>query len=68
MKKIITIIILCLTLSACEKANVSKKSTQYNLIDSYNPLDLVIIDSCEYLLGNWGSSMVLTHKGNCKNH
>ena len=68
MKKIITIIILCLTLSACEKANVSKKSTQYNLLNDYPPLDLVIIDNCEYLFGEWGNATILTHKGNCKNH
>ena len=68
MKKIITIIILCLTLIACEKANIFKKSTQYNLLNNYPPLDLVIIDSCEYLFGEWGNATVLTHKGNCKNH
>jgi len=66
MKK--TIIILSLTLIACSKPNVPTASTQYSLIEGHSPLDLVVIDSCEYLLGNWGSAMVLTHKGNCKNH
>jgi len=37
-------------------------------MDGYSPLDLVVIDSCEYLLGQWGNGTVLTHKGNCKNH
>lgn len=68
MKKIIKISALCLILIACEEANVSKISTQYNLMDGYSPLDLVVIDSCEYLLGQWGNGTVLTHKGNCKNH
>lgn len=32
------------------------------------PLTVVVIDSCEYLYGPWGSGTVLSHKGNCKNH
>lgn len=31
------------------------------------PLNVVLIDSCEYLYGPWGNGSVLTHKGNCKN-
>lgn len=32
------------------------------------PLEIVVIDSCEYLYGPWGNGTVLCHKGNCKNH
>lgn len=32
------------------------------------PLNVVLIDSCEYLYGPWGNGTVLCHKGNCKNH
>lgn len=31
------------------------------------PLNVVLIDSCEYLYGPWGNGTVLCHKGNCKN-
>lgn len=55
-------------LISCTEPNVPKTSTQYNVIKNYNPLDLVVIDSCEYLFGEWGNATVLTHKGNCKNH
>ena len=57
-----------LILISCSESNVPKTSTQYKVIGDYNPLDLVIIDSCEYLFGEWGNATVLTHKGNCKNH
>jgi hypothetical protein len=65
MKKII---FLSLILISCSEPNVPKTSTQYNILKNYTPLDLVIIDSCEYLFGEWGNATVLTHKGNCKNH
>ncbi len=57
-----------LILISCSEPNVPKTSTQYNIIKNYSPLDLVVIDSCEYLFGEWGYATVLTHKGNCKNH
>ncbi len=65
-----TIIFLSLILIGCNvpDANVTTTQTQYNVIYGYEPLDLVVIDSCEYLLGQWGNATVLTHKGNCKNH
>lgn len=67
MRKLIYMV-STLILISCSEPNVPKTSTQYKVIGDYNPLDLVIIDSCEYLLGQWGSATVLTHKGNCKNH
>lgn len=30
-------------------------------------LNIVLIDSCEYIYGPWGNATVLTHKGNCIN-
>jgi hypothetical protein len=63
-----TIIFLSLILIGCTEANVTTTPTQYKVIGDYNPLELVVIDSCEYLLGKWGNATVLTHKGNCKNH
>jgi hypothetical protein len=67
MKKLIYII-LSLLLISCTESNVPKTSTRYHIINNYTPLDLVVIDSCEYLFGEWGNATVLTHKGNCKNH
>jgi hypothetical protein len=47
--------------------NVEKKTTNTSG-RFYGSLEIVIIDSCEYLYGPWGKAAVLTHKGNCKNH
>ncbi len=30
-------------------------------------VEIITIDSCEYVYGPWGNATVLTHKGNCKN-
>ena len=49
------------------KPNVSKTKTTYIIESDLSILQLVIIDSCEYLYGPWGNATVLTHKGNCKN-
>ena len=47
--------------------NVEKKKTTYQINNELNPIEVVTIDSCEYLYGPWGNATVLTHKGNCKN-
>ena len=49
------------------KPNVSKTKTTYQFDDKNRPIDIVVIDSCEYIYGSWGYATVLTHKGNCKN-
>jgi len=54
-------------LVSCSERNVDKKTTNYVVSQGNNPLEIVIIDSCEYLYGPWGNATVLTHKGNCKN-
>lgn len=59
--------IVTLLLVSCSSENVEKRYTNYKLSGGSNPLQIVIIDSCEYLYGPWGYSSVLTHKGNCKN-
>jgi hypothetical protein len=66
MKAIISILII-LVLTGCGTPNVETKSTEYRL-NKLGPLELVVIDGCEYLYGPWGNAMVLTHKGNCINH
>ena len=67
MKTIISILIIFLVLTGCESSNVETKSTKYR-VNGLAPLQLVIIDGCEYLYGSWGTATVLTHKGNCINH
>jgi hypothetical protein len=67
MKKVL-LILAVVTLYSCEepKVNVDKEKTTYILKEYYNPLEIVIIDSCEYLYLVEGHAIVLTHKGNCK--
>jgi hypothetical protein len=55
MKNKLMLAILAISMVSCEK-NAPSKPTGYRL-------EIVVIDSCEYLYGPWG----VTHKGNCKN-
>jgi len=63
----LTIIVFASIVTGCGTPNVETKSTEYRL-NKLGPLELVVIDGCEYLYGPWGNAMVLTHKGNCINH
>ena len=63
MKKLLIIPILLLS---CAESNVEKKKTQYIIQEGWSGLEVVTVDSCEYLFGPWGNAAVLTHKGNCK--
>jgi hypothetical protein len=80
MKKLY--IILSLALTSCYTPNTgypdgsTTDSTQSGTLNAplhipveFSTIDLnvVVIDSCEYLYGPWGNATVLTHKGNCKN-
>jgi hypothetical protein len=60
------ILLITIFFSGCYKINTNKKESNFVLIQGQNPLKIVEIDSCEYLLGEWGNATVLTHKGNCK--
>jgi hypothetical protein len=66
MKKIL-IFVLFLVLYGCEDVNVDKKETGYIIKYGATPLKIVVVDSCEYLFGDWGRASIFTHKGNCKN-
>ena len=50
------------------KEDTLNRPREINVEFSTIPLNVVIIDSCEYLYGPWGNGTVLCHKGNCKNH
>lgn len=53
------------TLSNCNEPQRQLRPNEIPFED-YIPLEVVTIDSCEYLYGRWASASVLTHKGNCK--
>lgn len=70
MKKILMLLCLGITLTSCskEKQSITEISKNEYSVGYYTiPLQIIKIDSCEYLFGDWGSSTTLTHKGNCKN-
>jgi DNA/RNA endonuclease YhcR with UshA esterase domain len=66
MKNKLILAILAISMVSCEK-NVPSTITSYRLSDGQGTLEIVVVDSCEYLYGPWGNATVLTHKGNCKN-
>jgi hypothetical protein len=65
MKKLLVISLLAI-MGCSEPSNVEKKDNTYIIKGHLDPLDIIIIDSCEYLYGDWERATVLTHKGNCK--
>lgn len=64
MKKLFTAVML-LALVSCEK-NVESRNTSVRL-GYTTPLQVIKIDGCQYLFGDWGNATTLTHKGNCNN-
>jgi hypothetical protein len=64
MKHLLLIIIL---LTSCHQPNVDKAHTKFVIKPGYSALEIVEIDRCQYLYGDWGGAIVLTHKGNCTN-
>ena len=64
MKYLLLIIIL---LTSCYQPNVDKAPTKFVLTKERRPLEIVEIDGCQYLFGDWSNATVLTHKGNCNN-
>ena len=67
MKKVL-LILAVLALYSCTESNVVKEKTGYVLKEYYSPLEIVIVDSCEYFYTSEGHAIIFTHKGNCKNH
>lgn len=47
------------------KGNVEQKSTPYRLSGGLD-VEIVVIDSCEYIKINGGNATWGSHKGNCK--
>jgi hypothetical protein len=71
MKKYILIIGLLSIFCSCsnqgDRNKPKKERITYSVTEWTNSVELVVIDSCEYLFGAWGNATTLTHKGNCKN-
>lgn len=65
MKRIF-IVVMILTLVSCDKTNVGKVSSNY-ILGEHPPMEIVTINSCQYLYGDWGNQTVFTHKGDCNN-
>jgi hypothetical protein len=59
MKKILLLALASVFMISCDQ-NVERKYTDF--VVHGVPLDIVIIDSCEYIVGYH----VMAHKGNCK--
>ena len=52
--------------SACsENSKPQKENKTFSISYGRSALKLIEIDSCQYLIGEWGKATVLTHKGNC---
>jgi hypothetical protein len=64
MKKLLLALLLT-GITSCSRQNVERKETIYT-VGVHDPLELIVVDGCEYLYGDWGNATVLTHKGNCK--
>ena len=56
------IIIAVLMLTAC---NTTRKGRTTENVDG-SVFDVIVVDSCEYLIGDCGYSGYMAHKGNCK--
>lgn len=64
-----TLLAFVFSFSACsdEKARkVKKEETDWVVFGNYSKVQIIEIDSCQYIFGDWGNATVLTHKGNCK--
>ena len=64
------VIFSLLVMFGCASNNDQIKYTEHQISCSYGhrTVEVITIDSCEYIYGPWGNATVLTHKGNCKNH
>ena len=63
---LISTLLLTILSCGCHEVNTPRKDTGFLVRKDKDPLIIVEVDSCEYLLGDWGNQTVLTHKGNCK--
>jgi hypothetical protein len=67
MKKLLLATLLIGMVSSCEEPTVTKQSTKIVTEFGAHPMDIIIIEGCEYLQYSAGHRYSLCHKGNCKN-
>ena len=67
MKKLLLATLLIGMVSGCNEPTVTKKRTQIVTEQGASPMDIIIIEGCEYLQYSTGHRYSLCHKGNCKN-
>ena len=48
-------------------SNVKTEVTKIYVGGFIEPIEIVEIDNCQYIFGDWGYATILTHKGNCNN-
>ena len=65
MKKLLVISLLAIV-GCSQPSNVDRQKTTYIVRSNELPVEIVVVDSCEYFYGPWERATVLTHKGNCK--
>ena len=57
---------ICLIVAVCLcSCNHSRKTQTIQNVDG-TYFDVIEIDSCEYVIGNFGYKGYMAHKGNCK--
>jgi len=58
---------LILMLVGCNQNTIKPQQIVYVLTDNTAPIQVITIDSCEYLYSPREDRTFLTHKGNCNN-
>ena len=71
MKKLLLATLLIGMMCGCEEPTIQSKRTNYTVPTvgggSSNPLEICVIDGCEYFNCEVRGGVVVSHKGNCKN-
>jgi hypothetical protein len=67
MKKILLATLLIGMMGGCTEPTVKKQATQIVTKENASPLNIIIIEGCEYLEYDGDSRYSLCHKGNCSN-
>lgn len=58
MKKFLLLVLLAMIMVGCEQ-----KGYKGGRVDGF---DIVIVDSCEYIISTYAHGGVMAHKGNCR--
>jgi hypothetical protein len=67
VKKLLLATLFIGMISGCEEPTVTKQSTKIVTEFGAHPMDIIVIEGCEYLQYSAGQRYSICHKGNCKN-